>query len=98
VEYEISTDEDRGSFISHARVRSAARTERDPLVGDIVHYWDDNAAACRAALVFGLQDVSFDEPPTADLYVFQRSGHRDALDVPHMEARHHHTWHWPESE
>lgn len=86
---------DPAPFLSYARARSTDKQERDAGVGDTVHLWDDNAAECRAAIVHGLQEVSFDEPPTADLFVLHRSGHRDVLDVPHVEMKHHHTWHWP---
>jgi hypothetical protein len=95
MDYEISPDEDRGSFISHARVRSAARTERDPLVGDMVHYWDPDVLACQAALVIAQDDFS----PEISLTVFEKAGGTaTAHGVEHDEDRGEDTWHWPESE
>jgi hypothetical protein len=94
MEYEISTDEDRGSFISHARKRSAAKAERDPLVGDIVHHWNGR---CYAAIVCDLTG-SFDDP-TVDLYSLHVDGGLGFSGCRHDEAKSEsHTWHWPESE
>lgn len=100
MDYEVITAEEADAypvapFLNYARARATDKEERDATVGDVVHYWDAVAAACRAALVFELRDVAFDEPVTADLFVLQRSGHGDVHDVPHVEEKHHHTWHWP---
>lgn len=92
MDYEISPEEDRGSFISHARVRSAARLERDPIVGDTVHFWDETA--CRAAIV--TQD-DLDTVWLAHLMPGETSW-RPVRDVPHSEAKDGLSWHWPESE
>lgn len=86
---------DPAPFLSYARLRRTDKEERDADVGDIVHYWHDQNGRCRAAVVVDVLDTSFDEPCTVDLLGFQRNGTVGILDVPHVEQKQHHTWHWP---
>ena len=94
MDYELDS-QNRDSFISHARVRSAARLERDPLIGDIVHYWDGDVLACQAAIVVSVDDFG----PEISLTVFEKDGGTTAVHgVEHDEGREEDSWHWPESE
>lgn len=96
MEFELIEEGDTTApFMSYARRRAAERAERDPIVGDTVHYWHDQNGRCRAAVVVDVLDTSFDEPCAVDLLGFQRDGTVGIPDVPHAEEKHHHTFHWP---
>lgn len=79
------------SFFREARARSQEMIERDPVVGDVVHFWDDTA--CRAAI------VTYDGLDAVDLTVFHPAGEHVITrhaNVGHDEAKARDTWHWPE--
>lgn len=82
---------DGGAFISYARTRATAKQERDPDVGDVVHFWDDVDARCRAAT------VTQDDLTTVWLHYLMpgEPTPRCVRDVAHSETKADGTWHWP---
>lgn len=91
MDYQMINDDayDVTPFLSYARQRSADRAERDPIVGDTVHFWDGER--CLAAFV--TQD---------DLYTVWLSclapgetSVRPVRDVRHDESKGTASWHWP---
>jgi hypothetical protein len=87
---------DPAPFLNYARARSTDKQERDPDVGDVVHFWDDDAAKCMAATVTD--------------QIFESGGqHSECLAVmdpvqqeirwkhaiPHSEPKRLMSWHWP---
>lgn len=93
MDYElIKPDEthDSGAFLSYARGRQAAKQERDPDIGDIVHLW--LGGSCHPAI------VRRDDLDTVSLVAFPVEGdlppaYRDGIR--HSEEKAYDTWHWP---
>lgn len=79
------------SFLNYARVKRQAREARSPEVGDIVHFWDEQGAACRAAIV--METESFGDGAMLRVHV----PHQPFSDwqCDHDEDKGHETWHWP---
>jgi hypothetical protein len=96
VEFELIKDGDGpvsmgDGFFREARVRSQEMQDRDPIVGDMVHFWD--GSACRAAV------VTQDDLDTVCLTAYMPDGPDPLVrhaDVEHDEAKCEDTWHWPE--
>lgn len=90
MEFELIEEGDTTApFMSYARRRAAEKAERDPIVGDTVHYWD--GVACRAGL------VTQDDLDTIQLS-FWMPGEiscRPVRQVRHDEGHGDSTWHWP---
>lgn len=80
----------RDAFMSHARKRAQEMAERDPAVGDIVHFWD--GSACRAAI------VTLDELFLTSLAFLMpgETSWRPVHEAEHDEDKGEYTWHWPE--
>lgn len=80
------------TFFSFARAARKEATERDPVVGDTVHFWDGDA--CNAAI------VTRDDLTSVCLTIFWPEGVAAetlrASEVEHDEAKGTDTWHWPE--
>jgi hypothetical protein len=97
VDYElIPLDEkdpayNRTPFLSYARARRTDKEERDPDVGDSVHFWDMVEARCRAAV------VTQDDLRTVWLNYLMpgETSWRCVRDVPHDETKTGPSWHWP---
>lgn len=89
----IETDaQGTASFLNYARLRRQAREERDADVGDAVHFWDEEAARCRAAV------VTQDDLATVELTIWPPGdGFRSvrATGVKHDETKAGSSWHWP---
>lgn len=94
MEYELIKDDERDAypvapFLNYARARRTDKEERDPLVGDTVHFW--NGEHCWVAVV--TQDDLFSvwlscmAPGETSL--------RPVRDVSHDESKAENTWHWP---
>lgn len=79
------------AFLNYARVKQQAREQRSPEVGDIVHYWDDENARCRAATVMETEPFS----DTATLRVHIPHEAFQDWHVDHDEEKVRDTWHWP---
>jgi hypothetical protein len=102
VDYElIKPDEthDAGAFMSYARQRRTDKQQRDPDVGDTVHFWDMVDAKCRAAMV-GDINGPLGGPGLADLAVLNFDLDKglhwgQELDVAHDETKTGPSWHWP---
>lgn len=89
---------DPAPFLSYARARSADKEGRDADVGDIVHFWDDEAAECQAALVVRVKwDLDCEADPDGQywLRVSTVEGERTQPCVLHGERKSSNTWHWP---
>lgn len=83
---------DGGVFLNLARVRRQAREVRSPEVGDIVHFWDNEKAVCRAAIV--METDTFSDAATLRVHV----PHEAFQDwhVDHDEEKIGPSgWHWP---
>lgn len=84
--------------LAEKRAAEAAEAARQfkamlaPTVGDIVHFWDDEAARCRAAMVM-------ETPPGTGVELRVHVPHESFQDwcADHDEDRAPNTWHWPES-
>lgn len=88
---------DPAPFFSYARLRSTELAERDPDVGDTVHFWD--GYGCRAAVV-GCLNEELGEEPSVDLAVLmldmdQGLRWQQEPRVQHAEGRDAASWHWP---
>ncbi len=84
-------------FLNFARIKREAKAARGPEVGDIVHFWDDESACCRAAIV--LETESFNHNAELRVHI-PREPYADAYAV-HDENKNgagEGTWHWPCSE
>lgn len=69
--------------------------EREPAVGDAIHYIDPDQPGCRTAIVTAVVDpVSEAGAGIVDLAVL---GGERAYEVPHVVAEHRvgDSWHWP---
>lgn len=101
MEYELIEDDEQDQypvapFMSYARRRAPEFAERDPIVGDIVHWW--SGEKCRAAMVLddyftGVPEGSV--PPPTYLRVFVPGDHSPEVFCDHDEAKGESTWHWP---
>lgn len=80
---------DPAPFISYARARRTDKAERDPIVGDWVHFW--TGEECWAAL------VTKDELATVRLSCVApgETSWRPVRDVFHSETKAECSWHWP---
>lgn len=90
---------DPAPFLSYARARRTDKEERDPDIGDSVHFWDMVDAKCRAAVVGDL-DGPIGGPDRADLMVIRfdldKGMHwAQELDISHDETKTGPSWHWP---
>jgi hypothetical protein len=101
MEFEL-IEEGRDAFISHARKRAQEMVGRDPILGDVVHYWDGER--CLVAMV---TELNWGDSPTIVaipvwLTIFPSRGRlpeatadavqHDSYDHP---RRGRNTWHWP---
>lgn len=91
---------DPAPFLSYARRRAAELAERDPVVGDHVHYWDGER--CVAAMV---TELDWDASPTIIampvwLTIFPSRGQLPGATVDPVSydggKAAGNTWHWPE--
>lgn len=92
MEYELIEDDeqdqyDPAPFMSYARRRSQEFAQRDPIVGDIVHWW--TGERCLAAIVLDMnlayECVRVLTPASAD----------QDMHCVHSEGKAEGTWHWP---
>lgn len=83
--------EQHEAYLNYARIKRQAREARAPEVGDIVHYWDDEKALCRAAMVMEIDP--FSDAATLRVHI----PHEAFQDwhVDHGEDKGKETWHWP---
>jgi hypothetical protein len=97
VDYELIKPAELGSydpapFLNYARARRTDKEERDPNVGDIVHFWGDVEARCRASIVLE------DDPMEDEVSLRVMAPHakdQDLCGVSHSETKAEGTWHWP---
>jgi hypothetical protein len=83
---------DPAPFLNYARLRRTDRQERDPDVGDSVHFWDMVEARCLAAIVLE------DDPLEDQVSLRVMAAHvpdQDRCEVPHDETKTGPSWHWP---
>lgn len=80
-----------GAFFNYARIKRDAKADRPPEVGDIVHFWDDEKARCRAALV--METEPFGHGACIRVHVPNEAFQDWQAD--HDEGRTADTWHWP---
>ena len=87
---------DRTPFLNYARARRTDKDERDPIVGDVVHFWDDVTAKCMAATVVDTVWET-DGQHSECLHVLDpdRAEARWLHAIPHSEPKKPLTWHWP---
>ena len=81
----------RTPFLNYARARRTDKEDRDPDVGDVVHFWDMVDAQCRAAT------VTQDDLTTVWLtYMIPGVPTPCCVrEVPHDETKTGPGWHWP---
>lgn len=83
-------EQDQTPFLNYARLRQTEKQDRDPLVGDWVHFW--TGEACWPAV------VTQDDLDTVWLSCIApgETSWRPARDVPHIEDKAEGcSWHWP---
>lgn len=82
------------TYLNYARIKREAKEQRGPEVGDIVHYWDEEKALCRAAMV--METDSFNHNAELRVHI-PREAYADAYAVhdEHVEGAGEGTWHWP---
>lgn len=78
------------AYAEHARLRQQARTTTPASMGDIVHFWDDSKARCRAAMV--LETEPFSEAVTVRVHIPHEADQDWVCD--HDENQAPNTWHW----
>lgn len=83
---ELSTN-----YLNYARIKREARENRAPEIGDIVHFWDDEMARCRAAIVMEVEP--FNDVATLRVHVPHEASQDWTVD--HGEDKAPTTWHWP---
>lgn len=83
---------DPAPFLNYARARRTDKDERDPLIGDVVHFWDDTEARCRAAVV--LEDDPMEDEVSLRVMA-PHSPDQDLCEVRHDETKTGPSWHWP---
>lgn len=79
------------AFVNYARIKRDAKAQRSPEVGDIVHFWDDEHARCRAAMVMETDPYS----DGATLRVHIPHEFFQDWECSHDEDKSGDTWHWP---
>lgn len=85
---------DGGAFLNFARIKREAKAQRGPEVGDIVHFWDEQNVACRAAIV--METESFGDGAMVRVHIPHESfqdwqcGHDEDKRVENLPS-----WHWP---
>lgn len=95
MEFEL-IDPDQKHFLSYARKRAEEMRERDPIVGDVVHYMEEGDPECLAAVVI---KVHFDYDEVAvDLLIHGPISDYRERKVEYDEGRGNGYWHWPEVE
>lgn len=82
---------DPAPFLNYARARRTDKEDRDPDIGDSVHFWDMVDARCLAAT------VTQDDLTTVWLtyLVPGEPFPRCVREVPHDETKTGPSWHWP---
>ena len=90
---------DPAPFFNYARARRTDKQDRDPDVGDAVHFWDMVDARCLAAIV-GVVHETFGLSPGYDLMTLAptpegRLAWDPRLSVVHDETKTGPGWHWP---
>lgn len=88
---EAAAQADDGTFLNFARIKRAARAQRSPEIGDIVHFWDDELARCRAAMV--LETEPYSDGACLRVHIPEKSFQDWQAD--HDEDKAADTWHWP---
>lgn len=81
---------DPAPFLNYARARRTDKEERDPDIGDTVHWW--NGEKCMAAIVI---EVGAWADSKETLTVLASGREPMQTYGLHDEARDEHTWHWP---
>ncbi|MFC5799111.1 hypothetical protein [Streptomyces formicae] len=96
MEFEL-IDPEQQTFFSHARAQRAAKEERDPVIGDIVHFWDDGA--CRAALVLDTDGQALVDGKAVQyldcLRIMRPTKGDEERWCAHDETKAVRSWHWP---
>lgn len=90
MDYELIKTDGTAGFLNYARARQLSKAERDPLVGDWVHFW--TGEACWPAV------VTRDDLNTVWLSCIApgETSWRPVQDVPHIEdVKAQGSWHWP---
>lgn len=86
-------EDDARTYVNYARLRAQAKVNTPAGIGDIVHYWHDDA--CYAAIV--TRDAALDDSPDG-LFVFSDLANMSGtVKARHSESKRRDTWHWPES-
>jgi len=83
-------------FLSYARARASAKAEQDPIVGDTVHFWDDETAQCMAATIVDVVgEVTGEQSECLAILDPDAEETRWRHAVPHSENKKRLSWHWP---
>lgn len=83
-------EEQHQAFLSYVAAKRELREHQAPAVGDVVHFWDDEKARCRAAMVMEI------EGHVATLRVHIPHEAFQDWEADHDEDRRANTWHWAE--
>ncbi len=92
---------DPAPFLSYARLRQADKQERDPDIGDVVHFWDMVEARCRAAIVIAesqerINAVTKEVTGYFESLRIMYPGRPDEdRGIVHDETKTGPSWHWP---
>jgi hypothetical protein len=94
VEFQLIKDEEGpvstgDSFFSYARAQRAEKAERDPIVGDVVHYWDGESCAAAIVTRDDLESQVLAVLPPEGEILYRHMG------VAHSEDKSEGSWHWP---
>lgn len=79
------------AYLNYARIKRAAKAQRSPEVGDIVHWWNDTLNACNAAMVMEVE--SFGDGALLRVHIPHAAFEDWQGD--HDEDKGINTWHWP---
>lgn len=80
------------AYMNIARIRREAKAQRSPEIGDIVHWWDEKGAVCRAAMVMEIE--SFGDGALLRVHIPHES-FQDWQCAHDEDKEFSGTWHWP---
>lgn len=72
--------------------RAQSQMQTAPVIGDVVHFWDDENARCRAAIVM---EIEVGHVATLRVHVPHEAFQDWTCD--HDEDKGQNTWHWAET-
>lgn len=79
-------------YLNYARIKRQAKGLRSPEVGDIAHWWDQDHATCRAAIV--METESFGDGALLRVHIPHES-FQDWQCSHDEDKEFSGTWHWP---